>query len=202
MAGLISLGRGKRHAEIFSIGRKEEYEKGFRFDQNILLNIPVTRARSKEGRDCSRSDSKPMHLKFTWSTSFSRKKSCYIKVSFILDSSYFLHSNSGEKSVEGNTYLFDIERVKLKKWMNVRLRRCIKSFPCEEDILVTTLIGLRDKPITQQDALSRSESPPRYLPGQDPLSLFEASPLSSCLCILALKSSNFKDFITATKLQL
>ncbi|KAL4281205.1 hypothetical protein GQ457_03G013640 [Hibiscus cannabinus] len=43
------------------------------------------------------------------------------------------------------------------------------------------LFGLRDKPITSQDALPRSESPPRYLPGQDPLSLFEASPLSSCL---------------------
>ncbi|KAK8713429.1 hypothetical protein V6N13_148647 [Hibiscus sabdariffa] len=61
------------------------------------------------------------------------------------------------------------------------------------------LFGLRDKPITQQDALPRSEFPLRYLPGQDPLSLCETSPLSSCLCILALKSSNFKDFITATK---
>ncbi|KAL4296204.1 hypothetical protein GQ457_12G016090 [Hibiscus cannabinus] len=126
-----------------------------------------------------------MHLKFTWSTSFSRKKSCFIKVSSILDSSYFWHSNSGEKSVERNTYLFDIERVKLKKRINARLRRCSKSLPCEEDILVTTLIGLRDKPITQQDALPRSESPPRYLPGQDPLSLFEASPLSSCLVRLS-----------------
>ncbi|KAL4271492.1 hypothetical protein GQ457_13G012790 [Hibiscus cannabinus] len=47
------------------------------------------------------------------------------------------------------------------------------------------LIGLRDKPITQQDTLSRSESPPRYLPGQDPLSLFEVSPLSSCLVKLS-----------------
>ncbi|KAK8562217.1 hypothetical protein V6N12_049264 [Hibiscus sabdariffa] len=43
------------------------------------------------------------------------------------------------------------------------------------------LSGLRDKSITQQDALPRSEYPPRYLPGQDPLSLFETSPLSSCL---------------------
>ncbi|KAK9042550.1 hypothetical protein V6N11_017619 [Hibiscus sabdariffa] len=33
------------------------------------------------------------------------------------------------------------------------------------------LSGLRDKPITQQDALPRSEGPPRYLPGQDPFSL-------------------------------
>ncbi|KAL4340047.1 hypothetical protein GQ457_08G024350 [Hibiscus cannabinus] len=37
---------------------------------------------------------------------------------FIFDSSYFLHSNSGEKSVERNIYLFDIERVELKKWKN------------------------------------------------------------------------------------
>ncbi|KAK8504955.1 hypothetical protein V6N12_058051 [Hibiscus sabdariffa] len=33
------------------------------------------------------------------------------------------------------------------------------------------LFGFRDKPITQQDALPKSEGPPRYLPGQDPLSL-------------------------------
>ncbi|KAK8985060.1 hypothetical protein V6N11_076752 [Hibiscus sabdariffa] len=33
------------------------------------------------------------------------------------------------------------------------------------------LFGLRDKPITKQDALPRSEYQPRYLPGQDPLSL-------------------------------
>ncbi|KAL4318253.1 hypothetical protein GQ457_18G011460 [Hibiscus cannabinus] len=90
-------------------------------------------------------------------------------------------THKGKKSVERNIYLFDIERVKLKKRMNVRLRRCSKSLPCEEDILVTTLIGLRNKPITQQDALPRSESQPRFLPGHDPLSLFEASPLSSCL---------------------
>ncbi|KAL4377535.1 hypothetical protein GQ457_02G024360 [Hibiscus cannabinus] len=32
------------------------------------------------------------------------------------------------------------------------------------------IIGLRDKPIAQQDALLRSEFQPRYLPGHDPLS--------------------------------
>ncbi|KAL4282748.1 hypothetical protein GQ457_16G017570 [Hibiscus cannabinus] len=42
------------------------------------------------------------------------------------------------------------------------------------------LFGLRDKPITQQDALPRSEFPSRFLPRQDLLSPFEASPLSSC----------------------
>ncbi|KAL4361887.1 hypothetical protein GQ457_04G021790 [Hibiscus cannabinus] len=41
-----------------------------------------------------------------------------MEILFILDSSYFLHSNSGEKSVERNIYLFDIERVELKKQMN------------------------------------------------------------------------------------
>ncbi|KAK8690797.1 hypothetical protein V6N13_074323 [Hibiscus sabdariffa] len=48
----------------------------------------------------------------------------------------------------------------------------------DQDIQLT---GLRDKPITQQDALPKSESPPRFLLRQDPLSPFEASPLSSCL---------------------
>ncbi|KAK8573062.1 hypothetical protein V6N12_029100 [Hibiscus sabdariffa] len=33
------------------------------------------------------------------------------------------------------------------------------------------LFRLRDKPVTQQDALPRSEFQPRLLPGQDPLSL-------------------------------
>ncbi|KAK9033357.1 hypothetical protein V6N11_018390 [Hibiscus sabdariffa] len=31
----------KRPAEIFCLGGKKEYIKGFRFNQNILLNIPV-----------------------------------------------------------------------------------------------------------------------------------------------------------------
>ncbi|KAK8593318.1 hypothetical protein V6N12_045401 [Hibiscus sabdariffa] len=48
-----------------------------------------------------------------------------------------------------------------------------------------TVTGLRDKPVTQQDALPKSEYQPRYLPGQDPLSLFETSPLSSCLSSLS-----------------
>ncbi|KAK8557943.1 hypothetical protein V6N12_010166 [Hibiscus sabdariffa] len=34
-----------------------------------------------------------------------------------------------------------------------------------------TVTGLRDKPVTQQNALPKSENQPRYLPGQDPLSL-------------------------------
>ncbi|KAL4323935.1 hypothetical protein GQ457_11G025760 [Hibiscus cannabinus] len=59
----------------------------------------------------------------------------------------------------------------------------VTTFPtsdivCNQDI---QLIGLRDKPITHQDTLPRSESPLRFLPRQDPLSLFEASPLLSCL---------------------
>ncbi|KAL4290278.1 hypothetical protein GQ457_14G016220 [Hibiscus cannabinus] len=166
--------RKKRPAEIFYLGRKEESIKGLQLDQNILLNIPVRRAHSNEGRDCSERDPKPMHLKFTWSTSFIRKKFH----SFLILHTFF-HLNSREKSVRRNTYLFDIERIKLTKRMNARLRRCSKSLPCEEDILVTTLIGLRDKPLTPQDAPPRSESPSKISAGQDPLSLFEASPLSS-----------------------
>ncbi|KAK8690791.1 hypothetical protein V6N13_074317 [Hibiscus sabdariffa] len=71
----------------------------------------------------------------------------------------------------------------------------IKKYPCDNGYKEVTalpprdivydqdiqLTGLRDKPITQQDALPKSESPPRFLLRQDPLSPFEASPLSSCL---------------------
>ncbi|KAK8977377.1 hypothetical protein V6N11_034425 [Hibiscus sabdariffa] len=39
-----------------------------------------------------------------------------------------------------------------------------KDIVYDQDI---QLFGLKDKPITQQEALSRSESQPRYLPGQD-----------------------------------
>ncbi|KAL4384810.1 hypothetical protein GQ457_15G022980 [Hibiscus cannabinus] len=49
----------------------------------------------------------------------------------------------------------------------------VTAFP-PRDILYkqdNQLFRLRDKPITQQDALSKSEGPLRYLPGQDPLSL-------------------------------
>ncbi|KAK8612060.1 hypothetical protein V6N13_132093 [Hibiscus sabdariffa] len=55
----------------------------------------------------------------------------------------------------------------------IRIFSCVTAFPprgivYEQDI---QLSRLRDKPITQQDALSRSEGPPKYLPRQDPLSL-------------------------------
>ncbi|KAL4291718.1 hypothetical protein GQ457_14G020930 [Hibiscus cannabinus] len=108
-------------------------------------------------------------------------------ISFILDTSYILHSNSGEKFVERNIYLFNIGRVKLKKRMNAVHFRNQKHeltpprnrYPCDNSNKKVTafpsrdivykqdnqLSGLRDKPITQQEAL------PRYLPRQDPLSL-------------------------------
>ncbi|KAL4283236.1 hypothetical protein GQ457_16G020080 [Hibiscus cannabinus] len=59
----------------------------------------------------------------------------------------------------------------------------VTAFPLRDIVYKqdNQLSGLRDKPITQQDALPRSEYPSRYLPGQDSLSLFETSPLSSCL---------------------
>ncbi|KAK9031557.1 hypothetical protein V6N11_055853 [Hibiscus sabdariffa] len=63
-------------------------------------------------------------------------------------------------------------RVKLKKQVNTVHVRDQKH--------ELTPPRNRDKPITQQDALPRSEFPPRFLPRQDPLSLIEASPLSSC----------------------
>ncbi|KAL4332885.1 hypothetical protein GQ457_07G005270 [Hibiscus cannabinus] len=76
---------------------------------------------------------------------------------------------------------------KAKESEKDRVEKSKEAFP-PRDIVYDQdiqLIGLRDKPITQQDALSKSESPSRYLPGQDPLSLFEASPLSSCLVRLS-----------------
>ncbi|KAK8649449.1 hypothetical protein V6N13_130178 [Hibiscus sabdariffa] len=53
-------------------------------------------------------------------------------------------------------------------------------YPCDKDNKKVTafpprdivykqdnqLFGVRNKPITQQDALSKSEGPPRYLPGK------------------------------------
>ncbi|KAL4282717.1 hypothetical protein GQ457_16G018580 [Hibiscus cannabinus] len=104
---------------------------------------------------------------------------------FTFDSSQSLHSNSREKGVKKNIHLFDIERVKLKKRVNTVHVRDQKheltpprnrKYPCDNgykevtvlpsrDIVynqVKQLIGLRHKPITQQDALSRSDSQPRF----------------------------------------
>ncbi|KAK8715302.1 hypothetical protein V6N13_042639 [Hibiscus sabdariffa] len=106
------------------------------------------------------------------------------QISFILDSQYLLHSSLGEKFVERKIYLFGIERVKLKKRMNAVHVRDQKheltpsrnrgdSFSAEGYRVQArqTVTGLRDKSITQQGALPKSENQPRYLPGQDPLSL-------------------------------
>ncbi|KAL4297578.1 hypothetical protein GQ457_12G013910 [Hibiscus cannabinus] len=94
------------------------------------------------------------------------------RILFTFDSSQYLHSNSRENDIEKNIYLFDIERLKLKKRVNtVHVRDQKHELTPPRD---------RHKPITQQDALLRSEFPPRFLPRQDPLSLFKASPLSSC----------------------
>ncbi|KAK9033492.1 hypothetical protein V6N11_018523 [Hibiscus sabdariffa] len=71
--------------EITCLGRREESKKGLRIDQNILLNIPVQRARLKEAEITQRRDPKPLHIKFTWSASFSRKKSSSIKVTLLYD---------------------------------------------------------------------------------------------------------------------
>ncbi|KAL4296562.1 hypothetical protein GQ457_12G015080 [Hibiscus cannabinus] len=101
--------------------------------------------------------------------------------------------SSGEKFVERNIYLFGIGRVKLKKRMDVVHVRDQKHeltlprnrYPCDNgnkkviafpprDIVYkqdNQLFGLRDKSIIHQDALLKSEGPPRYLHGQDQLSL-------------------------------
>ncbi|KAL4271605.1 hypothetical protein GQ457_13G013060 [Hibiscus cannabinus] len=89
---------------------------------------------------------------------------------FTFDSSQSLHSNSREEGVEKNIYLFDIERVKLKKRVNTVHFRDQKHeltppgnrYPCDNGYKEVTvlpsrdivynqakqLIGLRHKPIT------------------------------------------------------
>ncbi|KAK8652313.1 hypothetical protein V6N13_061334 [Hibiscus sabdariffa] len=94
-------------------------------------------------------------------------------ISFILDSQYLLHSSSGERKI----YLFDIGRFKLKERMNavhVRDQRHEltpprnrgDSFSAEECRVQArqAVTRLRDKPVTQQDALPKSEYQPRYPP--------------------------------------
>ncbi|KAL4291726.1 hypothetical protein GQ457_14G020970 [Hibiscus cannabinus] len=152
---------------------------------------PSIRSASKGGRDHSKTRPK------------AHARKSLLGILFILGSSYFLHSNSREKSLERNIYLFLIEKVELKKRVNTVHVRDQKHelasprdrYPCDNGYKKVTdfpprdivydqdiqLIGLRDKPITQQDALLKSESPPRFLLRQDPLSPFEASPLSSFL---------------------
>ncbi|KAL4353257.1 hypothetical protein GQ457_06G012290 [Hibiscus cannabinus] len=177
-----------------------------------FLEHPSIRSASKGGQDHSKTRPKAHARKRLLGVQVSVDRSPVLskllyfmtsKILFILGSSYFLHSNSGEKSVERNIYLFDIERVELKKRVNTVHVRDQKHeltsprdrYPCDNGYKKVTaflpsdivydkdiqLIGLRDKPITQQEALSKSESPPRFLLRQDPLSPFEASPLSSCL---------------------
>ncbi|KAK8510889.1 hypothetical protein V6N12_036803 [Hibiscus sabdariffa] len=62
----------KLPAEILCPGRRKESEKGFRFHQNIFLNIPVRGARLKEVETIQRQDPKPMHAKDYLECKFSR----------------------------------------------------------------------------------------------------------------------------------
>ncbi|KAL4362706.1 hypothetical protein GQ457_04G016550 [Hibiscus cannabinus] len=134
--------------------------------------------------------------------SASKRRPRIVKILFTFDSLQSLHSNSREECVKRNIYLFDIERIKLKKQVNMvhvrdqkhELTPSRNRYPCDNgykevtvlpsrDIVydqVKQLIGLRHKPITQQDALPRSDSQLRFFAKAGPLSLFETSPFSSC----------------------
>ncbi|KAL4303426.1 hypothetical protein GQ457_10G006790 [Hibiscus cannabinus] len=79
-------------------------------------------------------DLKPKRIKDYLEYKFSRRSPTLLKstiscckerrierrnlILFTFDSSQSLHSNSREEGVEKNIYLFDIERVKLKKRVN------------------------------------------------------------------------------------
>ncbi|KAL4296084.1 hypothetical protein GQ457_12G015300 [Hibiscus cannabinus] len=68
--------------------------------------------------------------------------------------------------------MYDYNHLMIGLWAYSNNKK-VTTFP-PRDIMYkqdNQLFGLRDKPITQQDALARSESPPRYFPGQDPLPL-------------------------------
>ncbi|KAK8981918.1 hypothetical protein V6N11_072907 [Hibiscus sabdariffa] len=176
---IISYGKKRKELHF-----KEYMIQGFCQNQSIPLEVPGNRL-PKTG---SRRTLLPAR-------GFPARSDQPRQISFILDSQYFLHSSSGEKFVERKIYLFDIGRVKLKKRMNAVHVRDQKheltlprnSFSAEGYHVQARQIvtGLRDKPVTQQDALPKSEYQPRYLPGQDPLSMFETSPLSSCLSSLS-----------------
>ncbi|KAL4285327.1 hypothetical protein GQ457_16G018900 [Hibiscus cannabinus] len=97
-----------------------------------------------------------------------------LTILFTFDSLQSLHSNSREKGVEKNIHLFDIERVKPKK------RKIDKrEYPCDNGYKEVTVLPSRD--IVYDQVKHRDLIPNRdFLPRQDPLSLFETSPLSSC----------------------
>ncbi|KAL4312658.1 hypothetical protein GQ457_01G012350 [Hibiscus cannabinus] len=86
MPELINLGRSKKQQIRKSSGQKNNYlprymsrpkesiQKGSRFNQNILLSIPVQRACPEEAEKITKRNAKPMRIKFTWSTRIGNKR--------------------------------------------------------------------------------------------------------------------------------
>ncbi|KAK8593821.1 hypothetical protein V6N12_045894 [Hibiscus sabdariffa] len=154
------------------LGRQGKYNREYDMI-SIFFQTPLNQERVKpRPKTISRADPKPktqslLGVQVSAERSRTLLRLLYFMtsrvISFILDSQYFLHSSSGEKFVERKIYLFGIGRVKLKKRMNAVHVRDQKH--------ELTPPRNRDKPVTQQDALPKSENQPRYLPGQDPLSL-------------------------------
>ncbi|KAK8563303.1 hypothetical protein V6N12_035453 [Hibiscus sabdariffa] len=60
-------------------------QQGVRYDQHILPNTIEPGARQNKAHDISRADPKPKHAKPTWSTSLSREKSYFIRITLLYD---------------------------------------------------------------------------------------------------------------------
>ncbi|KAK9025213.1 hypothetical protein V6N11_065109 [Hibiscus sabdariffa] len=60
-------------------------QQGVRYDQHIFPNTIGLGARQTKAQDISRADPKPKHTKPTWSTSLSREKSYFIRITLLYD---------------------------------------------------------------------------------------------------------------------
>ncbi|KAL4369550.1 hypothetical protein GQ457_05G020450 [Hibiscus cannabinus] len=113
--------------QITSPGQKRERLEGIAFSSAYFSEHPCSMSAS-EGRPraVKVKDLKPKRIKDYLEYKFSRRSPTLLKllyfmtsrILFTFDSSQSLHSNSREGGVEKNTYLFDIERVNLKKRLN------------------------------------------------------------------------------------
>ncbi|KAK8708632.1 hypothetical protein V6N13_059670 [Hibiscus sabdariffa] len=60
-------------------------QQGLQYDQHIFPNTIKPGARQTKAQDISRADPKPKHAKPTWSTSLSREKSYFIRITLLYD---------------------------------------------------------------------------------------------------------------------
>ncbi|KAK8690745.1 hypothetical protein V6N13_074272 [Hibiscus sabdariffa] len=105
MPGLISLGRLKQQQNLVERS----------FTEAALTKRPRIQAEERSSAEILCLDRKEEPKK---GLRIDQNIFLNTPISFILDSSYFSHSSSGEKNVERNIYLFVIERIELKKRMS------------------------------------------------------------------------------------